>query len=476
MSEKKLFGGAHVRRLRRDRKLTQTRMAEELGLSVSYLNLIERNQRPLSAQFILKLAETYDIDFKIFANSEEDYVFAELNEVFRDRLFRDQPVPNQEIRELTEACPTLAQGVTRLFRAYSDAIRLRDSAAMPSDSASDMPDNPLDQIRDHIQTHRNYFPSLDEAAESLNDELLLESDNLLSAVRERLRTKFAIDMRIMPIEVMSENLRRFDRHRKQLMLSEILSQPSRTFQAAHQLVLIEFPQLINQTIAEGGFTDDTAKRLARVNFANYFAAALMMPYAKFFDAAEQSGYDIELLALKFGASYEQVCHRLTTLQRAGTRGVPMFMIRIDQAGNVSKRFSAGRFHFSTYGGTCPLWNIHSSFKIPGRVFTQIVEMGDGTRYFSIARTVKRQGHLRSHSSDEPESELAIGLGCELKYAERLSYAKGYELKNPIATPIGINCSLCDRENCSQRAHPPISRSVIVDERARTISPFVFQEG
>ena len=212
-------------------------------------------------------------------------------------------------------------------------------------------------------------------------------------------------------------------------------------------------------------------RLARVSLANYFAAALIMPYGRFHKAAEDSGYDIELLARRFGTSFEQTCHRLTTLQRAGARGIPFFLIRVDGAGNVSKRFAAAGFHFSRFGGTCPRWNLHDAFRSPGKIITQIVQLPDDTTYFSIARTVRRPGA----GVLAPEQELAIGLGCELTDASRLTYAKGLDLKAPEAvTPIGVNCRLCERPDCAERAFPPINRKLIVDEQARGLSSFTFQ--
>ena len=188
----------------------------------------------------------------------------------------------------------------------------------------------------------------------------------------------------------------------------------------------------------------------------------------FHAAAENLGYDIGVLSQRFGASFEQLCHRLTTLQRPTARGIPFFMLRVDHAGNVSKRFSSGTFPFSKFGGTCPLWNVHATFDTPGRIVTQIIELPDGTRYFSIAQTVHRPAVPHPH----PQPRYAIGLGCELKHASRLIYSAGLNLAAE-AMPIGVNCRLCERENCGQRAEPPITRTFILDETMRGVSPFLF---
>jgi hypothetical protein len=245
--------------------------------------------------------------------------------------------------------------------------------------------------------------------------------------------------------------------------------PGRVFQLAFQIALTECGGSIETTVNRAGPLDDTPRRLYRITLANYFAAAVMMPYQAFHSAAESLSYDIHVLAQRFNAGFEQVCHRLTTLQRPNARGVPFFMLRVDNAGNVSKRFSSGTFPFSKFGGTCPLWNVHSTFDTPDRLLKQVIELPDGTRYFSIAQMVRRP--VAPHP--QPQPRFAIGLGCEIRHASRLVYASGMDLEKVEGTPIGVNCRLCERENCSQRAEPPITRTLILDENTRRVSSFAF---
>jgi hypothetical protein len=264
-------------------------------------------------------------------------------------------------------------------------------------------------------------------------------------------------------------LRRYTHHRKQLALSELLDSTGRVFQTAFQLALSEAGSLIDGIVAKSGNLDEPARRLFRISLANYFAAAVIMPYTRFHEAAESLGYDIELLGQRFGASFEQVCHRLTTLQRLNARGIPFFMLRVDNAGNVSKRFSSGSFPFSKFGGTCPLWNVHATFATPDRIVTQIIELPDGARYFSVAQAVRRS----IAPFGQPQPRYAIGLGCELKYLPRLVYSAGLNIEKVDATPIGVNCRLCERVNCGQRAEPPVTRTLVLDESIRGVSPFMF---
>jgi hypothetical protein len=469
----KLFIGPRFRRIRRQLGLSQTQMAEELDVSPSYVNLIERNQRPVTAQILLKMAQAYDIDLRDLAAADKDRFFTELNEVFSDPLFRQMELPKQELRDLVELCPDAANAVQRLYRAYVEARQGETMAAARlagRDESASFEANPVERVRDLIETNRNHFPSLESTAEGLRDELDAPSHELFRALCERLRQRHGILVRTLPVDVMRDTLRRYVHHRRQLLLSELLDAPGWVFQAAFQLALAEVRPQIDEIIRGSGELDEPARRLFRISLANYFAAAVIMPYGRFQETAESLGYDIALLAHRFGAGLEQVCHRLTTLQRPNARGIPFFMLRIDRAGNVSKRFSSGTFPFSKFGGTCPLWNVHATFETPDRLVTQIVELPDGARYFSIAQTVQRA--IAPYG--QPQPRYAIGLGCELKYASRLVYSAGLDLDKAEPTAIGVNCRLCERMNCGQRAEPPLTRPLVLDETIRGVSPFMFE--
>ncbi|MGJ4945302.1 helix-turn-helix domain-containing protein [Bradyrhizobium sp. HKCCYLS1011] len=472
-SGKKLFVGPRFRRIRQQLGLSQTQIAEGLGISPSYVNLIERNQRPVTAQILLRLAESYDLDLRDLATADEDRFFAELNEIFSDPLFRQIDLPKQELRDLAELCPGVTHALQRLYAAYTEARRgetlVAAQMADRNEGGARFEANPIERVRDLIEANRNYFAELEQAAETLRDELNVPAEELYAALAARLREKHGVVTRIMPVDVMRETLRRFDRHRRQLLISELIDAPGRTFQLAFQLGMAECAQPLQTIVARAGNLDDTARRLYRITLANYFAAAVMMPYPAFLAAAEALSYDINVLAQRFQTGFEQICHRLTTLSRPNARGIPFFMLRVDNAGNVSKRFSSGTFPFSKFGGTCPLWNVHSTFDTPDQLLRQVIELPDGTRYFSIAQVVRRPVAPHPH----PQPRFAIGLGCEIRHAAKLVYAAGLDLEKTEGTPIGVNCRLCERENCSQRAEPPITRTLILDETTRRVSSFAF---
>jgi predicted transcriptional regulator/transcriptional regulator with XRE-family HTH domain len=468
--DKKLFLGARLKRIRRDLGITQVRMAEDLAVSPSYLNLLERNQRPVTAQMLLRLAETYDLDLRSLASDPEGGGATGLGEVFADQLFRDLGIARHELSEVAESAPAVSDAIVRLYRAYLDARRAGGTGEGPLDPTG--PGGaltPSDWVRDFIQGQRNHFGELEERGEALAGELHPQPQDFAVAARERLSERHRIEVRIAPAEVLTDSLRRYDHHRKRLFLSELLTSSGRSFALAYQLGLLEHADAINAISARAHAPDAPTHSLLRVSLANYLAAATLMPYAAFHEVCERSGYDVELVRARFGVSYEQACHRLTTLARPGARGVPFFMMRVDCAGNISKRFASAAFPFSRFGGACPRWNIHSSFKTPGRIITQIVETLDGARYFTFSRTVRRA--TGAHTADD--SELAIGLGCELRHAGRLIYSRGLDLASPLAVGIGPSCRICERPACPQRASEPINRTLTVDDFSKSVSPYPF---
>lgn len=481
----KLFIGPKLRRYRQSLGLTQSRMAGELDISTSYLNLIENNQRPLSAALLLRLAENYDIDLSEFGGSGDARLVAELYEILNEPVFKSETgevmAPKTELEAVVAASPGFARAFLKIHQAA------RHTAAQNNNLNEQFTDRgkvelfedataPLEIVRKFIHDSHNYFPQLDEAAELLSMDIAgvdgkFRPERLYGALRRRLESDHQLATRIVPADVMSERLRYFDRHGRRINLSELLSAPGRCFQLAYQLATLEQNRTIDRLIDASNITNEQAKRLARVTLANYFAAAILMPYTLFLQAAETNKYDIEMLSHRFLASFEQVAHRLTTLQRTGARGVPFFFIRIDIAGNISKRLSSGSFNFSKFGGTCPLWNLHECFQTPEKIHTQIIQLPEERPYFSIARTVRRAGG----SFAKPAQQLAVALGCDIRHASRLVYAEPYQLDEPTPVPIGINCYLCERRDCTQRAYAPINQRALYDERIRSTSLVSFSD-
>lgn len=473
VKDDKLLIGPRLRRFRTNLGLTQVRMAEDLGISTSYLNLMERNQRAMSAKVLLRMAEVYDFDLVAFSGQSDAHLVGEVYETLRDPMFKADRISKNEAEDLVNTSPGAARALLKLYEKHRDLSR-RESAMVADRDKVELLEQgaeAVDSVRRFIHQNRNFFPTLDAAAENLAQELAPSKREPHTALTARLKQRHDISVRIVPIDIMPQMLRYFDRHSKRINLSELLPQSGRRFQLAFQIGLLEHRDLIDEIVTSANLPGREAQGLCRTSLANYFAAATLMPYGKFLKDAETSRYDLDLLSYRYGTSFEQTAHRLTTLQKPEARGIPFFFVRIDVAGNVSKRFSAGRFHFSKFGGACPLWNIHECFQSPGKVHSQIIQLPDDTTYFSIAKMVSRS----DGTFDNPSQKLAIGLGCDIAYAPRLIYAKHYNLENPQPTPIGVNCYLCERQNCRQRAHAPLNKSLSFDERSRGMSIFQFKE-
>ncbi|MCR5872541.1 MULTISPECIES: short-chain fatty acyl-CoA regulator family protein [unclassified Sphingomonas] len=457
MAERKLFAGHAVRRLRRGQGLTQAAMAEMLGVSASYLNLVERNQRPLSATLMLSLAQVFDFDPRTLAAGEPGGGEEAMRRRLADPLFADIEVDRTELTEWLAGAPGGAEAFARAY----------DRIGAGGTVASGEIEDPGAAVRREVERWRNHFADLDAAAETLADELRIASSDPFGAMAERLRVKHQLAIRVLPIEVLSGLRVRLDLHARQLQLSEALDPPSRVFALARQLAS-EARTEIEALVRGAGFPDRVAERLYRRHLAGYFAAAVMMPYARFLRACEATGYDLELLRRRFGASAEQVAHRLTTLQRVGARGLPFFMLRIDRAGQVSKRFAgASASPLVESAVPCPLLDAYAAFARPDERIVQLVELEDRSRWFTSSRCVAPPGGW----AGAVRARFVVTLGLAAEAATGLAAARGLDFGGEAA-PVGLGCRACTRE-CPQRSAAPAGRAMLVSEREAGVSPFGF---
>ncbi len=465
--------GRKVRALRTRAGLTQAALAERLGVSPSYLNLIENDRRPLPAGLLIKLAQVLDLDLKAIATAADARLAADLGEVFGDPLFEGLAPAERDVREVAAASPELARAVVHLHNAYR-AVHASAQAlgAQVLDRADlgglDRAALSSDQVSDFLQRHANHFAELEDEAERVWRDGRLEGEDLFGALCAYLESRHRVKVEVVKVGAMRGAMRRYEPESRRMALSEVLRRGSRNFQLAYQLGLLECAPALDRLTRDPALTSDESRVLARVTLANYFAAAVLMPYEPFRRAAEEERYDLDLLQHRFRVNFEQVAHRLCTLQRPGATGVPFFMVRIDLAGNISKRFSANAVGFPRFGGLCPLRNVHASFLQPNVLRVQISRLLEGTTFFSVARTIRRhRGGFHA-----PEVLYAIELGCELEHAHRLVYAEGIDLERPAGVvPVGLTCRLCERLDCPARAFPSIQRPLTVDENVRGASFF-----
>jgi hypothetical protein len=452
--------------------LSQAELAERLGISASYLNLIENNHRALTADLLIRLSQLFELELHSFAADENARTQAALFEAFSDPLFENQDVPAAEVRELVNGSPALARAVLTLYRSYRST---RESSELLASKVFDgeregalgVSHVSSEEVGDLIQQHMNYFPELEEAAESLWTDAQLKQDDLYPRLMRHLRERHGVKVRVVEVGGKDgQALRRYDAGKKILSLSELLPNRSRRMQLAYQIGLLSQGEVIDRLTESPLLTTNESKTLARAALANYFAAAVLMPYGAFRDAAREQRYDVDILGRRFGTGFEQVAHRLTTLRRPGAEGVPFHMIRIDVAGNISKRFSASGIPIARFSGACPRWNIFSAFSTPGMIRIQLSRMPDGNSYFCLARTV--QGD--NHGYHTPPRIHVIGLGCPATRARELVYSDGLDLNQlDSAVPVGVTCRLCERNDCEQRAFPSLRQTLKLDENVRGLS-------
>jgi predicted transcriptional regulator/transcriptional regulator with XRE-family HTH domain len=465
----KTYVGSRVRQLRSERGFSQAALAQMLDISPSYLNQIEHDVRPLTVAVLLRITEVFGVDATFFASQDDTRLVAELREVTLDRDLGFDVDP-AEIADIVNTHPTLARAMVNLHRRYR--ITTTQLAAATEDrfadgSGSGAISMPHEEVRDYFYQRQNYLHELDTAAEDLTVSLRMHRGDLARDLSDRLTAVHGVHI-VRRTDLGDNVLHRYDPTSHRLEIGSHLSSGQQVFKMAAELAYLEFGDLIDKLVDEGKFTSEESTTLARLGLANYFAAATVLPYRQFHEVAEKFRYDVERLSAFYSVSYETVAHRLSTLQRPSMRGVPFSFVRVDKAGNMSKRQSATGFHFSSSGGTCPLWNVYETFANPAKILVQIAQMPDGRSYMWVARTVER----RASRYGQPGKTFAIGLGCELRHAHRLVYSEGLELSGDNATPIGAGCRVCERDDCPQRAFPALGRALDLDEHRSTVSPYL----
>lgn len=462
MAIQKLYAGAKLRETRQRLALTQKDFAAKLGVSLPYLNQMENNNRPVSTTVVLALAQEFGFDVTELSTGDAERMVSDMREALADPLFGDDLPPLADLRLTASNAPALARAFLELHSAYRqthERLASLDEALGREDARSQS--SPWDEVRDFFHYCDNYIDAVDRTAEHF-----AQGDGRRGAEAQARDRLAAMGLTVAEADI--GMLRQFDRKAGILTLSSRAAPETRRFQLLLQLALLTQDQLFEATLDLARFQSETARSIAKIGLANYFAGAALMPYGRFLAAAQEVRHDLEVLANRFGASIEQVCHRLSTLQRPGAKGIPFFFVRVDQAGTITKRHSATRLQFARFGGACPLWNVHRAFETPGRFLRQLAETPDGVRYISLARDVSKPGG----SFGAPVRRFAIALGCEVKHAGDLVYADDLDLRHARAfEPIGISCRICERAECHQRSVPPLERRLQVTPDERGVLPY-----
>ncbi len=459
---KRRFIGERIRALRARLGLSQAVMAERTGISVSYLSQIETGDRPVTPTVLAALAEAFPAEWAAVDEDDEAALIVDALEAASDPSV-DDVVSADVVRRAVQRQPLLSRRLATLYAAYrrsQDQLRVLDDRI--ESSAGSGSQLPWERVRDWFHSERNYIDPLDRAAEDIA-ETLEKTGTAAHGLERLLRDRFGI--RVEAASDGAGTLRHFDPGHGVLRIDPHQTPETRRFQIAYQFARLAFPETIGQIAGRLG----AAHELLATGLTNYAASALLMPYARFRATAQATRHDIDRLRLEFGTSFEQTCHRLSTLQRPGLLGTPFFFCRVDMAGNITKRHSATSLQFARFGGTCPLWIVHEAAAIPDRILVQLAQTPDGNRYVCMAKGLVKP----SASFSRPPRRYAVTLGCEAVHAPSFVYADAIGAGG-IATPIGSSCRICPRPDCDQRAFPPAAAEIELDPNRRGAVPYRFR--
>ena len=454
--------GPQIRHIRKVNTDTQAEMARKLGVSAAYINLLENNQRSVSVNVLMALSEAYGIDAHHLVKDSSATQLADLRACLRDPMFANQAPDISELRAALDHAPTVVKLFLQLHANHEALQHSMRKLTRDDASGSVQAVRAETAIYTFFRSHGNHFPPLEAAAEAARDAIGGANDDLYANLKRHLKQAYGLQVTLAPVEEMEQALRVFDIAESRVLISEALDPVNRTFQLAHVLALVSVSALLETLITDANIPTETGQERCRVELANYFAAALLMPYDAIYRTAEDTRYDLDRIATRFAVSFEQVAQRLTTLQRKGAEGVPFFFLRIDPAGNVTKRFNATPFTLADQGGACPVWNLHSAFAAPDTILPQRVELPDTGQFFTISRTTPRP--VTQHQ-DTPR-RLVVTLGCEQTHAHRIRYADPHDRAEAPIAQIGINCHICPRLDCAQRAYEPLHVALPLDVNRR----------
>ena len=467
--------GSRIRKERRSKGFSQSDLSKKLGISASYLNLLESGRRVITVPLLIKIGNELGLSLKDLTIESNKRLLSDVMEVLSNELFEDLDITNQETTEFIGNNPNIAKALLSLNdnnKSLRDdmqnRLELLDVESLKEKKSTRLP---VEIVSDFLQENKNYFDSLERKAENIRKKIYFEEGHKTIGhnLIQYLSNEHQIKVKVVNTDENEKSIKNYDKNKKILFLSEMLTYSTRNFHLAYQIGFCDALTTIQEIIKENKIYSEELISLLKISLLNYFAACLLMPYDDFLQNAKKYKYDVEILMHHYATSFEQVTHRFTNLQRPGNLGVPFHFLKTDIAGNVSKRFSLSGIHIPRHGGSCPRWNVYTAFISPGKIQPQISKMPDGKVYFCIAKAFEKG----VEKYGMPRSFVSIGLGCDIQYAKELTYSEGMDLNNKkLETPIGVSCRVCPRIDCQQRAFPPIDKDLKLDISSRGTSPYV----
>ena len=464
--------GPKIKAFRRQLGIQANKLADELGISASYLNLIEGGKRRIDGDLVIRVCKELKINLEDLTSKADLNLENNISELLSDELFEDLDILGPEVKDLVNSNPKIAKALVKLGDNFKQKdIEIVNKVENISGKIIDSRKAafPGEVVSDFLQDNKNFFPKLEDFANLIFEKIKQNNRTRYVALCSFLKSEYNIRV----IDIIPEESKPFskiyDSKKKELLLSDYISLETKKLHAAAQIAQVGAANEIEDYLSSFKFPTEESKKLTRVALLNYCGAAILMPYKLFHKECKDLKYDLELLQNTFATSFEQVAHRVTCLQDPKLPGIPFHMLRVDIAGNISKRFSLSGIEIPRYGGACPRWNVYSAFSRPGVIQAAVSKMTNGEKYVCIAKTVEK-GVGRY---GQKKSMLSIGLGCEAKYAKEFVYTENLNLNDKkTEIPIGVSCRTCDRLDCSQRAFPPLHKKFDVDINSRGVSVYV----
>ena len=464
--------GPKIKAFRRQLGLQANKFAEQLSISPSYLNLIESGKRKIDGDLLIKISKELRVDLSDLTSKSDLNLENDISELLDDQLFEDLDILGPEVKDLVNTNPKIAKALIKLgdnFKQKDHELinKVENISGKIIDSRKTS--FPGEVISDFLQENRNYFPKLEDFANMIFEKVQKNNRTRYVALCDFLKEEYSIAVKDIIPEEKKPFSKVFNKDSRELLLSDYNSLETKKLHAAAQIAQEGAINVINEYLSKFKFPSKESKKLTQVALLNYCGAAILMPYKLFHSECKKLKYDLQLLQNTFATSFEQVAHRVTCLQDSNLPGIPFHFLRVDMAGNISKRFSLSGIEIPRYGGACPRWNVYSAFTRPGVIQAAVSKMTNGEKYVCIARTVEK-GVGRYGQS---KSILSIGLGCEAKYAKEFVYTENLDISDKkTEIPIGVSCRTCDRLDCSQRAFPPLHKKFDVDINTRGVSVYV----
>ena len=457
--------GTRIRQRRRELGITQVELAGRIGISASYLNLIELNKRRIAGGLLRRTAESLHLELDDLDGAAERRLLETLTEIAHLPSLGTLGIEDNRTGELIGRFPGWAKGLAALARSEREATALAQTL---TDRLSNDP-----FLGETVHRMLTRIAAIRSAAEILSEfpdapaerrdrfhRILFEESRALSDVGEALAAYLdkadEPDRALTPLDEVEALFEARENHFQEIeaaagALAQQLTDPHPVSRrdAARALSEDRLADLIDAVVArQPQIKTAAARERARRALAGYAAGAILMPMAAFKDRAAALRFDIEALAGAFSVAVEAVCHRLTALPRADD--IPRFgYYRANAAGTIIEMLGLDGLAVPRYAAACPLWVLYCAQQAPETVVRQRALFPSGARFVFVARA----RNSSATGFGQPRHYLTDMLAMTEADAQRTVYAPDASV---LVEEVGPSCRLCPRRTCRHRVEDPLA--------------------